>query len=106
MASKISKKYFLIKSKNKEHKLNLAEYARWLSLIEALELVNSKASQMKLDLRDKQNDWIKPLAFEKYVEERVESMQDEILMMENGNTGINVNEESKTCTTLQEPALL
>jgi len=106
MASKISKKYFLIKSKNKEHKLNLAEYARWLSLIEALELVNSKASQMKLDLSDKQNDWIKPLAFQKYVEERVESMQDEILMMENDNTGINVNEESKTCTTLQEPALL
>ena len=105
MESKPSKKYFLVKSKNKEHKLNLAEYARWLSLIEALELVNSKATQMKLDLSDKQNEWIKPLDFQKYVEERVESMQDEILMVENDNTGINVNEEVKTCTTLPEPAL-
>lgn len=105
MQFKTSKKSFIIKTeKNGDINLPLPEYARWLCLIEAIELISNKAVQMKQDLNN--NDWIKPLALHKYVEERFESMQGEILMSENNDTEINVIIDNKVCTTSQEPALL
>ena len=58
---------------NKTHIMSVEEYTRWLCLIEALEIINLKAKDKKLNLED--NDyWIKPLAFQKYIKQRFPSM--------------------------------
>ena len=52
------------------------ELSKWLSLIEAVEVVDKKAEQLKLPKSD--NSWIKPIALGKYVDERTESMLFEV----------------------------
>jgi hypothetical protein len=52
------------------------EFSRWLSLLEAIQVVDKKCKQMKLPDADK--SWIKPIALQKYVDERTESMLFEI----------------------------
>jgi hypothetical protein len=52
------------------------ELSRWMSLIEAVDVVSKKADQLKLPRSD--SSWIKPIAFNKYVDERNESMLFEI----------------------------
>lgn len=63
-------------SKGNEDKMSYFELSKWLSLIEAVEVVDKKAEQLKLPKND--NSWIKPIALGKYVEERTESMLFEI----------------------------
>jgi hypothetical protein len=46
--------------------------ARWLCLMEGFYIMEKKAQDIGINLEKK--DWIKPLAFEKYVQERFESM--------------------------------
>lgn len=49
------------------------EYARWLCLIEAIDLVDRKAQELNTDLSS--NDfWVKPLSFQKYIDQRLETM--------------------------------
>lgn len=79
----------------------LDEYARWLCLIEGVELVSKKATDIGININTSM-EWIKPLAFQKYIEERFESMKDEIEHFEKQPTPLNKN---KVCDTLQEPVL-
>jgi hypothetical protein len=46
--------------------------ARWLCLMEAFHIVEKKSETLGVNLEKK--DWVKPLAFEKYVQQRFESM--------------------------------
>jgi len=63
-----------IKTKsNKEHVMGVETYARWLCLVEAMEFINQKAKISKMDL-DKNDNWIKPLALQKYIKQRYPSM--------------------------------
>lgn len=57
-------------------KMSYYEMARWLSLIEGVEVVSKKCEQ--LNIPDKSNCWIKPNALQKYVDERHTSMLFEI----------------------------
>jgi hypothetical protein len=98
-----SKKFVTVETKDKKHQLKNEEYARWLCLIEALDIINRKATQFKMDLNGKDLDWVKPLAFQKYIVERVESMLDEVLENEH-NVKISLNKNIK-CTTSSEPVL-
>lgn len=91
-----------IKSKAKDYQMGMTEYARWLSLIEGIELVSKKAQQVRERNPSNNVDWIKPLAFQKYVTERHESMIDEIEVHEKNN--INTSDMS-ICITLPEPVL-
>ena len=52
------------------------ELSRWLSLIEAIDVVDKKAVQLKIPKDD--NSWVKPIAFGKYVGERTPGMLFEI----------------------------
>lgn len=46
--------------------------ARWMALINGIEVINEKAHQLKIDLsRDK--SWVKPLALQKFVDEQTPS---------------------------------
>lgn len=55
-----------------EDTMSYYELARWMSLIEAVEHVDKKCNQIKLPT--KSNKWIKPIALQKYVDERTEGM--------------------------------
>ncbi|NBW57201.1 hypothetical protein EBR43_05335 [bacterium] len=102
MQSVSSKKYITVKSDNKAHKLKVDEYARWMCLIEALDYISKKAGQFKVDLHDKNVDWVKPLAFQKYIDERFESMKDEVLLNEVDLSESEDNFNNNTCTTSSE----
>jgi hypothetical protein len=71
------------------------EYARWLCLLEAVDIVSGKMKQLGHRLQNEDMDWIKPLAFQKYINERYESMKCELEMLEENNNQIDF-----TCTTL------
>lgn len=45
------------------------EQSRWLALVEAVQVIEDRAAVMKVDL-DKTDDWIQPIALEKYIRER------------------------------------
>jgi len=103
MHSASLKKYITVDTKLGPQKLKVEEYTRWLSLLEALDIVTRKASQFKVDLQSKDVDWIKPLAFQKYIVERYESMVDEVINNEQINCPTTIKKAK--CTTLQEPVL-
>ena len=49
------------------------ELVRWACLVEALEVVGSKE-----DVNIESDKWIKPLAFQKYIDERFHSMKHDL----------------------------
>lgn len=67
------KKISVSTKSNKTHVMGVEEYARWLCLIEGLEIINLKAKSQKINLDD-DDSWIKPLAFQKYIKQRFPSM--------------------------------
>jgi hypothetical protein len=46
--------------------------ARWLCLLEAFHIIEKKSEDLGVSLEKK--DWVKPLAFEKYIQQRYEGM--------------------------------
>jgi hypothetical protein len=76
----------VVKSSVKEHPMQKVEYARWLCLVEALDLIERKAVDLKQDLTS-DDFWVKPLAFQKYIEQRLETMILDV-NREEGLTGI------------------
>lgn len=91
-----SKKYITVETKTKNHQLTVDEYSRWICLLEALEHVNKKAAQMKVDLKDV--DWVKPLSFQKYITERFDSMVDEVELFDKSAI---TNTPAKCTTSLE-----
>lgn len=68
-----SKPYITFETKkNGSVEMSKNTFARWLCLVEAFHVINKKAEDLNLDLN--KQDWVKPLAFEKYIEQRMESM--------------------------------
>ena len=53
--------------------MDFDELVRWACLIEALEVVGGKE-----DIDIESNNWIKPLAFQKYIDERFHSMKHDL----------------------------
>jgi len=100
MQSEPSKDYIVVETTKQKHKLKADEYARWLCLIEALEIVTKGAARLKVDLSD--SDWIKPLSFQKYIVDRVESMVDEVVQQEKIKLPKNFK-LIKPCITSLEP---
>jgi len=52
------------------------ELSRWLCLIEAIEYIGRKCEH--IGLPDTDGSWVKPIAIQKYVDERTESMLFEV----------------------------
>jgi hypothetical protein len=66
-----------IQTKVKEEELSLECTARWLSLMEAIYIIGKKADEMGINI-DKSTAWIKPIGFQKYMDDRFTSMLHEI----------------------------
>jgi len=89
MQSQSSKKYITINTDNKSHTMTEIEYARWLSLLEGVEFVSKRVDQLKKRSSASEIDWVKPLAFQKYIEERVESMVSDLHELEKQEMSLN-----------------
>lgn len=64
---------------------NVDFLARFACLYEGVNLACDKAEQLGIDT-DKSSDWIKPLAFQKYIEERERDMKFQVLAWQKGET--------------------
>lgn len=72
---------FKTESGNIEERMSVYEMARWLSLVESVEVVDKAAKRMNIDLK-KDCKWVKPLAFQKYINERTYGMIADIAINE------------------------
>tara|TARA_R110000868_G_scaffold243770_1_gene499775 strand:+ start:1268 stop:1525 length:258 start_codon:yes stop_codon:yes gene_type:complete len=78
MLATSSNEIVVLTTKNKSPiTLGLDEYTKWLCLIEAMEYIEQKALEIKVNL-DNTDSWIKPLALQKYVKERFVSMRHDV----------------------------
>lgn len=57
---------------NGEDKMSYYELARWMSLVEAVEVIDKKSKQ--LNKHESDTAWVKPIAIQKYVDERTNGM--------------------------------
>lgn len=93
-----------IQCPSKTHTMKKIEYARWLCLIEAIDLIERKASELKADLIS-DDFWVKPLAFQKYIEQRLETMIIDVNREEFSiptDISIKLNKETITSTVHEE----
>jgi hypothetical protein len=67
--------------KGVEHVMTLETYARWMCLMEAIDVIDKTAKVHNIDL-DKRTDWIKPLAIQKYINERYPGMLHDVRVEE------------------------
>ena len=65
-----------IDEEGQQDEMSYYELSRWMSLMEAVDVVDKKAEQLRMPKSD--NSWIKPIALSKYVDERTDSMLFEI----------------------------
>ena len=67
-----------LKSQTKDITYELSEYevSRWLSLIESVDIIDTKCKQ--LGVEGDAINWVKPIAIQKYIDERTERMLFEI----------------------------
>lgn len=61
---------------NKTYEMSIDEMARWACLIEGIEHVAKKCEEV--GMAPDSDDWIKPLAFQKYIDERFEAMKHDL----------------------------
>jgi len=80
-----------LNKKDTTHVLSEYEVARWMSLIEAVDIIDQKSKQ--LGVKSSNVNWVKPIAIQKYIDERTESMLFEIE---------SDLQKEKLCTTYQE----
>ena len=58
-------KNIIIETKKGNHQMDKDSFIRWLCLLEIVQKTEEKAEELKIDL-DK-IDWVKPVAFKKYI---------------------------------------
>jgi len=79
-----SKKYVTFETKkNGTIAMSKETFARWLCLMEAFYIIEKKAEELEVNLTD--NDLVRPLAFEKYIDQRFESMMLDLTHDEKNN---------------------
>jgi hypothetical protein len=66
----------LTSPKGKTYNMSEHEICRWFSLIEAVDIIDKKSEQ--LGIKGRGINWVKPIAIQKYIDERTESMLFEI----------------------------
>jgi hypothetical protein len=81
-------------------------YARWLCLLEGIDIIDKKMQQYGHRLKNENLDWIKPLAFQKYINERFEAMKCDIEELEKTDETFDLHITTpKSCITSQAHSL-
>lgn len=102
-----SSKKSVTEPKKTVEEMSTDEYTRWICLLEAVDLVDKKMNQFGHRLQNRDVDWIKSIAFQKYINERYETMKADLEDIEkNDEYKIIVNRVNnlQTCTTSLEQA--
>lgn len=80
----MNKKYMVFETKkNGTIEMTKETFARWLCLMEAFYIIDKKSEELEITVSD--NDLVKPLAFEKYIDQRFESMMLDLTHDEKNN---------------------
>jgi len=61
---------------NTVHEMDVSELARWACLLESIEFISKRSGE--LGIKDDNLDWIKPIALQKYIDERFEAMKHDL----------------------------
>ena len=69
-------KYITINTNKGEEKMTIDHYTRWLCLIEAIDVIDKKCEEWGENMDD--IDWVKPIALQKYIDERFHSMKHDV----------------------------
>lgn len=96
MSSTSSNEIKTLNTEIQQHNMSYDEYARWLCLLEGVEIVSKRVEQLKKRSIENDIDWIKPLAFQKYIDERFLSMKSDLDEIERNNS---LNAPKLSCTT-------
>ena len=56
-----------------DEKMSVYEISRWFCILDALDIITKKAAALNVDLV-KEHKWVKPIALQKYIEERINSV--------------------------------
>ena len=75
-----------LKTNGADINLSLYEFSRWVCLIRGIDVIDSKAKQLSINL-DTYTDWVKPLALQKYIDEETPGT---VFMVKNLKDGIDV----------------
>jgi hypothetical protein len=70
-----------IEVKFKNEDMSAYGLARWLLLIESIDIIEKSAEKMNINL-DEYKQWVKPLAMQKYINERTQSMVADVVVNE------------------------
>jgi hypothetical protein len=103
MSSTISNESITLNSNNQLNSMSYDEYVRWLCLLEGVEIVSKRVDQLKKRSIQGDVDWIKPLAFQKYIDERFLSMKSDLDEIEMNKA---LTAPALPCTTSSVPALV
>lgn len=90
-----------LENEAKAYDMSYDEYTRWLCLLEGIDLVSKRADQLQRRTGNSDIDWIKPLAFQKYIDERYLSMKSDLEEIQRTPELIKIK---TPCTTSQELA--
>lgn len=66
----------LVSPKGNEYVMSEYEICRWMSLVQAVDIIQEKSSQLGMGEADM--NWVKPIAIQKYIDERTESILFEV----------------------------
>lgn len=64
--------YIEIKTNNAVERMSLEEFTRWSCLVEAIDTISKNCQTRNVNMDDV--NWIKPIAIQKYIDERYHSM--------------------------------
>ena len=65
-----------VNTKTGTESMHIDQYARWLCLVEAIDYIDKKCEERGANMDDV--DWVKPIALQKYIDERFHSMRQDL----------------------------
>jgi hypothetical protein len=71
------RKYIFNRKNGPDIEMSLDEISRWACLLEGIEFVTKRNEELGID-SERDSEWIKPLAFQKYIDERFEAMRHDL----------------------------
>jgi hypothetical protein len=70
------KRYVTVNTKDSKVNMSIDQYSRWMCLIEAIDFIDKKCEEWGKDIEEV--DWVKPVALQKYIDERFHSMKHDV----------------------------
>lgn len=69
-------KFCMTSKQGNTYNMTAYEMSRWCAMLDAVEIIDKKLHYLKLE---KSNDWVKPIAIQKYVDEKYQDILHEMI---------------------------